>query len=113
VHGHNDRIADAESEHQAHNHLVTFPIRLFQRDSPFAGKVRSKLAQTVNRPAREFVPPRDIVTVHNALYCSFRGTWPFCCCCYAQSQMEHSVAKKPKKLEDLFHETLKDIYFAE
>jgi ferritin-like metal-binding protein YciE len=23
------------------------------------------------------------------------------------------VAKKPKKLEDLFHETLKDIYFAE
>ena len=23
------------------------------------------------------------------------------------------MAKKPKKLEDLFHETLKDIYFAE
>jgi ferritin-like metal-binding protein YciE len=32
---------------------------------------------------------------------------------YAQSSREHSVAKKPKKLEDLFHETLKDIYFAE
>jgi ferritin-like metal-binding protein YciE len=26
---------------------------------------------------------------------------------------EQPVAKKPKKLEDLFHETLKDIYFAE
>jgi ferritin-like metal-binding protein YciE len=26
---------------------------------------------------------------------------------------EHTVARKPKKLEDLFHETLKDIYFAE
>jgi len=26
---------------------------------------------------------------------------------------ERLVAKKPKKLEDLFHETLKDIYFAE
>jgi len=26
---------------------------------------------------------------------------------------EHPVAKKPNKLEDLFHETLKDIYFAE
>jgi ferritin-like metal-binding protein YciE len=31
----------------------------------------------------------------------------------AQSSREHTVAKKPKKLEDLFHETLKDIYFAE
>jgi len=28
-------------------------------------------------------------------------------------QREHHVAKKPKKLKDLFHETLKDIYFAE
>jgi ferritin-like metal-binding protein YciE len=27
--------------------------------------------------------------------------------------MEATMAKKPKKLEDLFHETLKDIYFAE
>jgi len=27
------------------------------------------------------------------------------------SSGEHLVAKKPKKLEDLFHETLKDIYF--
>jgi ferritin-like metal-binding protein YciE len=27
--------------------------------------------------------------------------------------MEATLAKKPKKLEDLFHETLKDIYFAE
>jgi ferritin-like metal-binding protein YciE len=29
------------------------------------------------------------------------------------SSGEHLVAKKPKKLEDLFHETLKDIYCAE
>src|SRR5690349_21967843 len=29
------------------------------------------------------------------------------------STQERPVAKKPKKLEDLFHETLKDIYFAE
>jgi ferritin-like metal-binding protein YciE len=28
-------------------------------------------------------------------------------------EKEHRMAKKPKKLEDLFHETLKDIYFAE
>jgi ferritin-like metal-binding protein YciE len=26
---------------------------------------------------------------------------------------EHDMAKRPKKLKDLFHETLKDIYFAE
>src|SRR5579871_5101129 len=27
--------------------------------------------------------------------------------------LEDAMAKKPKKLEDLFHDTLKDIYFAE
>jgi ferritin-like metal-binding protein YciE len=32
---------------------------------------------------------------------------------YRCSTKEQPVAKKPKKLEDLFHETLKDIYFAE
>jgi hypothetical protein len=29
------------------------------------------------------------------------------------AQRSEAMAKEPKKLEDLFHDTLKDIYFAE
>ena len=45
-------------------------------------------------------------------FCSGTGT-PDPFNCWWGLTRERLVAKKPKKLEDLFHETLKDIYFAE
>src|SRR6476620_10833621 len=43
-------------------------------------------------------------------FCSGTGT-PNPFNCYWGLTRERLVAKKPKKLEDLFYETLKDIYF--
>jgi hypothetical protein len=34
------------------------------------------------------------------------------CVCTRQPEL-HAMAKEPKKLDELFHDTLKDIYYAE
>ena len=64
------------------------------------------------RPGRLFLDVA-LPTIWRSFIVSFDETQVFLGCCCAQLSREHSVAKKPKKLEDLFHETLKDIYFAE
>jgi ferritin-like metal-binding protein YciE len=53
-------------------------------------------------PAGE--PPLD---VRNLNVCGVR------CSARSTCQRESAMAKQPKKLDDLFHDTLKDIYFAE
>src|SRR4051794_24638706 len=35
------------------------------------------------------------------------------CCRHGESNKERSMAKEPKTLDNLFHDTLKDIYYAE
>ena len=71
-----------------------FPSIILQRRDSILGRMHSPL---MSEAITEHMPSGIVTMFHNPA--SFKGTPP--------------MAKQPKALDDLFHDTLKDIYYAE
>jgi ferritin-like metal-binding protein YciE len=82
-------------------------------DLPSADKSRRMLSRLLGGPSAEIESRQRVAEFCRGSGRFVRGTLPFLAGYYGNSQRRGFMAKQPKQLDELFHEGLKDIYFAE